>query len=241
MRKRTKAIIAIAASALCVLAFAGVAYGAIQSAEDSEGEAAIIDSDATPIDVEEGPSEPSAPSFEQLKVGGSGSRDEIADANPAEQSAVDNAAASDPAAAEVAAETVHIDSTPVIPAASTPRTLTMLGQTIPYVDSYNSASAPVETAGIWAGSESTTDGDWGYFVGHHPGVFNCVMDLQNGDAVQVCDNCGNKRTYHVISIYDIPNYTSYEELAADVESHGESITLQTCYGDNQHYRIVEAV
>lgn len=239
MRKRTKAIVAITVSALCVILSAGVAYGAILSAEEN-GDQMEIDADATPLDVEEGVSESDSSPLKEMKLC-KHSEDEIAavDASATERISNVNSTASAPT---MVVEGVDYSNDAMENAqALTPRTLSMLGNTISYVDAYNVADAPTSTAGLWAGTDSTTDGSWGYFVGHHPGVFNCVMDLQNGDAVQVCDGNGNTRTYHVISIYDIPDYTQWEQIAPDVESHGESITLQTCCGDNQHYRIVEAI
>lgn len=239
MRKRTKIIIALTVSAFCVLVSAGAAYGAILSAEDHE-EQIELDPDATPMDVEEGFSEAHISSLKEIEVGGHHiNGNEIADAGSIGQSSAGDAASSDAVAtgAEATGSNGNTTSSPT-PA---PRTLSILGNTIPYVDSYNTASAPMNAAGLWAGKDSTTDGSWAYFIGHHPGVFNCVMDLRNGDAVQVCDGNGNTRTYHVISIYDIPDETEWEQLAADVEAHGESITLQTCCGDHQHYRIVEAI
>lgn len=46
------------------------------------------------------------------------------------------------------------------------------GDIVTYVPSYESASAPASGAGLWMGSDSTTDGSWGYFIGHNPGDFS---------------------------------------------------------------------
>ena len=104
-----------------------------------------------------------------------------------------------------------------------------------------SASAPASVAGLWMGSDSTTDGSWGYFIGHNPGDFTCVMTLKNGDPVTVCDSDGNTRTYSVVDEFIVPDDTYWEDIQSRVTDYGESIILQTCCGDNAHYRVVIAV
>ena len=82
------------------------------------------------------------------------------------------------------------------------------------------------------GSDSTTDGSWGYFIGHNPGDFTCVMTLKNGDPVTVCDSDGNTRTYSVVDEFIVPDDTYWEDIQSRVTDYGESIILQTCCGDN---------
>lgn len=115
------------------------------------------------------------------------------------------------------------------------------GDIVTYVPSYESASAPASGAGLWMGSDSTTDGSWGYFIGHNPGDFTCVMTLKNGDPVTVCDSDGNTRTYSVVDEFIVPDSTYWEDIQSRVTDYGESIILQTCCGDNAHYRVVIAV
>ena len=115
------------------------------------------------------------------------------------------------------------------------------GDIVTYVPSYESASAPASGAGLWMGSDSTTDGSWGYFIGHNPGDFTCVMTLKNGDPVTVCDSDGNTRTYSVVDEFIVPDDTYWEDIQSRVTDYGESIILQTCCGDNAHYRVVIAV
>ena len=50
---------------------------------------------------------------------------------------------------------------------------------VTYVPSYESASAPASGAGLWMGSDSTTEGSWGYFIGHNPGDFTCEMCIRD--------------------------------------------------------------
>ena len=121
-----------------------------------------------------------------------------------------------------------------------PRTISVAGSSMGYVDSYQSASAPSSGAGLWMGSDSTTDGSWAYFIGHNPGPFHGVMELGQGAAVTVCDGSGNARTYHVVDVFTVPDATYWEDIQGRVTGHGESVILQTCVGDHASYRIVVA-
>ena len=119
-------------------------------------------------------------------------------------------------------------------------TINVNGDIMPYVDSFETASAPTSGAGLWMGSDSTTDGSWGYFIGHNPGSFTCVMTLKNGDPVTVCDSDGASRTYYVVDEFIVPDSTYWEDIQSRVTEYGESVILQTCCGDNAHYRVVIA-
>ena len=121
-----------------------------------------------------------------------------------------------------------------------PRTISVAGSSMGYVDSYQSASAPSSGAGLWMGSDSTTDGSWAYFIGHNPGPFHGVMGLGQGAAVTVCDGSGNARTYHVVDVFTVPDTTYWEDIQGRVTGHGESVILQTCVGGHASYRIVVA-
>lgn len=126
------------------------------------------------------------------------------------------------------------------PTAMEADTIDVNGTEMSYAPSYKTASAPATGAGLWMGSDSTTDGTWGYFIGHNPGPFTCVMSLKNGDPVTVCDGDGHMRTYHVVDEFIVPDSTYWEDIQARVTTYGESIILQTCCGDNAHYRVVVA-
>ncbi len=126
------------------------------------------------------------------------------------------------------------------PGAMEADTIDVNGTEMAYVPSYKTSSAPSTGAGLWMGSDSTTDGTWGYFIGHNPGAFTCVMSLKNGDPVTVCDSDGQQRTYHVVDEFIVPDSTYWEDIQARVTTYGESIILQTCCGDNAHYRVVVA-
>ena len=67
------------------------------------------------------------------------------------------------------------------------------------------------------------------------------MTLKNGDPVTVCDSNGNTRTYSVVDEFIVPDDTYWEDIQSRVTDYGESIILQTCCGDNAHYRVVIAV
>ena len=96
------------------------------------------------------------------------------------------------------------------------------GDIVTYVPSYESASAPASGAGLWMGD------------------FTCVMTLKNGDPVTVCDSDRNTRTYSVVDELIVPDDTYWEDIQSRVTDYGESIILQTCCGDNAHYRVVIA-
>ena len=119
-----------------------------------------------------------------------------------------------------------------------PGTLNIAGTIVTYGGSYLSSSAPTSGGGLWMGSDNTTDGTWGYFIGHNPGSFSCVMGLGVGSPVTVCDYNGNERTYYAVDTFTVPDTTYFEEISGRVTGYGESIILQTCCGDNANYRIV---
>lgn len=125
--------------------------------------------------------------------------------------------------------------------AAGPDTINVNGDIVGYVPSFETVSAPSSGAGLWMGSDSTDDGSWGYFIGHNPGDFTCVMTLKNGDPVTVCDSEGKSRTYHVVDEFIVPDDTYWEDIQTRVTGYGESVILQTCCGDNAHYRVVIAV
>lgn len=119
-----------------------------------------------------------------------------------------------------------------------PGTLNIAGTIVTYGGSYMSSSAPASGGGLWMGSDSTTDGTWGYFIGHNPGSFSCVMGLGVGSPVTVCDSNGNERTYYAVDTFTVPDTSYFEDISGRVTGYGESIILQTCCGDNANYRIV---
>lgn len=154
--------------------------------------------------------------------------------NSSTQAAVENAQAQSetPGAPE---QSVQTDQT-----TAEPRSISVNGTSMGFVDSYRTATAPSSGAGLWMGSDSTTDGTWGYFIGHNPGSFTCVMALGTGDPVTICDSDGASRTYHVVKSFVVPDTTYWEDIEGDVTGYGESVILQTCCGDNATYRIVVA-
>lgn len=100
--------------------------------------------------------------------------------------------------------------------------------------------APPFTAAAWVSDGDVTDGQNTYFIGHNPGVFNGVMDLELGDKIAVWDNKGRKRTYYVFDVLTLPNKSNYFRYEGRIAPAGESITLQTCCADNLHVRCVMA-
>lgn len=157
----------------------------------------------------------------------------------------DDAQASEAIAEMQQAAQTPINASPEPPAAVTPpqqqaSSLAMEGAVIPYVGSYLTATAPQDAAGLWYGSDSTTDGSWGYFIGHNPGIFECLLAMGNGSVVTVADGTGAARTYTVFKVFDVPNTTTWEDIQGDVTGYGESIILQTCIDGGTSYRIMVA-
>ena len=117
-------------------------------------------------------------------------------------------------------------------------TITVNGVPIDYIDSYGTSAAPSNDAGIWYGSDSTTDGSFGYFIGHNYTDFGAVADLENGSSVSVTDGDGNSREYEVVDSFVVPRGTTWDEVSDRVTGYGESIAMQTCVNDG--YVIVVA-
>ena len=196
---------------------------------------------------------------DELALDAMASRAAIAKRHREDSAAASNQAASEPAASadddgageaagQIAVEAVDVteplkaisDEPESDPSAMKPATIDVNGDVMEYVPSFESASAPTSGAGLWMGSDSTTDDSWGYFIGHNPGPFTCVMTLKNGDPVTVCDGEGATRTYRVVDEFIVPDDTYWEDIRSRVTDYGESIILQTCCGDNAHYRVVIA-
>lgn len=120
-----------------------------------------------------------------------------------------------------------------------PQTLVIDGAAIPYRD-VRGGTTPDAGAGLWLGSDSTTDGSWGYFVGHNPGSFAPVRRLAAGSQVAVCDSTGAARTYTVRTVFAVDASATWKTIASRVTGYGESVILQTCTGDGTTNTIVVA-
>lgn len=118
------------------------------------------------------------------------------------------------------------------------RTITINGISIPYVNAFGAAVAPYDTAGLWDGSDSVTDGTYGYFIGHNPGLFKDVPNLRTGSTVSVCDSNSNIQTYQVVDVFDVSKSTYLHQIEDRINGYGESIVIQTCLPNA--YRVVVA-
>lgn len=121
-----------------------------------------------------------------------------------------------------------------------PRTIRISGQDIPYIYSYGISYAPESGCGIWKGVSDVNDGSFAFFVGHNPGDFASVMNLNIGDTVSVRDDSDSIRQYTVRDAFTLPQRTTFQDVEQRVATHGESVILQTCCGDNVNIRIVVA-
>lgn len=122
-----------------------------------------------------------------------------------------------------------------------PGTISILGATVSYVDAIESAEAPKAGAGLWLGDDSTNDGSYGFFIGHNPGDFTAVMELAKGDTVYVCDRSGEERAYTVVFANRLASTTNWYDIDEQYTCYGESVILQTCWGDGKTNKIVMAV
>ncbi len=243
MKKRIKVATALSACALCLVMAGGAAY-AIAPSVEAASEDVHASEQAAQETYDSAFAEAYVDSAKLLALDGV---DELGNAisfasgspsitgAPAQHATQAQTATTQTADAASEASAMPEEAT-TLPA----DTLEIFGNVIPYAESTESKRAPDRTAGLWLGSDSTTDGSWGYFIGHHPGVFNCVMYLEEGDQITVCDSAGHEQAYTVFNIYDVPDDTQWGQISSEVTSHGESIVLQTCCGDHESYRIVEA-
>lgn len=119
------------------------------------------------------------------------------------------------------------------------KTLIIKEKAVSYIDTIGQSEAPEEGCGLWLGSDSTTDGSWGYFIGHNPGPFSVVMDLKRGDSVKVYDRDENGKTYYVTDIINVKQDAQWKDVSDNIEGRGEAVVLQTCNGD--FYRIVVCI
>ncbi len=140
-------------------------------------------------------------------------------------------------------QTSQVKQTPKASAASqssTPKasTITINGIQIPYKNAFGVSYAPTDTAGLWEGSDSVSDGSYGYFIGHNPGLFKDVPSLRSGSQVSVCDSTGAYQVYQVIDVFDVSRDTYLHQIEDRISGYGESIVIQTCLPNA--YRVVVA-
>lgn len=119
--------------------------------------------------------------------------------------------------------------------------LHFLGDYIPFEQGDSTdAAAPLNTASTWIGTGNVDDNQHTYFIGHNPGVFSSVVDLEIGDKITVWDASGQNRTYYVFDLLTLPNASNYFKYEARIAPPGETITLQACCGDGRSIRCVMA-
>lgn len=101
------------------------------------------------------------------------------------------------------------------------------GTVLNWIYSYE---APKENCAIMIGTGSTTDGEGSYFIGHNPGPFECVYNLDYGNEITVYDSDGNYKIYYVCDMFEVSQDSYYEDIEARAMPGGETIALQTCSG-----------
>lgn len=112
-------------------------------------------------------------------------------------------------------------------------TLNYHGTIVPLIASQNSEAAPNSSqAGIWTGTGSTTDNSPSHIIGHNPGIFSFLMEINIGDTICVTDSNGASRNYTVYQTMEV-NDDAYDRSGnyqwdSIINQSGESISLQTC-------------
>lgn len=112
--------------------------------------------------------------------------------------------------------------------------LVINGNEISYVDCHGATEPPSKIAGIWQGANDLYDGGQSYFVGHVETAFASVISLSSGSKVGVYTAGGQHRDYVVRNAWILPKKSYYEDIRDEyLSGYGESIVLQTCYGDSE--------
>ena len=235
----TKTISWIAAVALCIITVAGLAltfamnrpvvdsfdarFGALADIEASQPEL-VTEASKTPVQLE------ALPEVEEAVAEETTTTEETEVAEPV----TSTTSAPETTMAETAAPAqANVEAAP----ATYTRTLIINGSYVPYADSFKTTGAPENNAGLWLGNDSTTDGSFGYFIGHNPGDFTCLLGVSNGSQVTVWDSNSNSRTYTIHDIFEVNAGTTWEQIESRVATHGESIILQTCINGGKQYRV----
>lgn len=107
---------------------------------------------------------------------------------------------------------------------------------VSYVQANGNPNAPSSGGATWFGNGLVDDGKPTHFIGHTPGDFYFLFDVNLGDIVTITDGNGNKANYKIISKTDTndkgQDRSGKEVLGALLAIQGESINLQTCYDNN---------
>lgn len=72
---------------------------------------------------------------------------------------------------------------------------------IEFINSYFTSTAPKNEAGLWYGEGIVDDNQLDYYIGHNPGVFDIVLELNISDEITVNDKCGEEKIYYIESIF----------------------------------------
>lgn len=128
------------------------------------------------------------------------------------------------------------ETTDSIQTANTPNTLIYNEYKVPLIDCQDAAEAPFNNmAGFWSGNGSTTDNLPTHIIGHNPGIFSFVVNIQVGNTLTLIDRDGLKRQYTVYAVMEVNDdaldrngVTQWDSI---IDQPGESISLQTCIDD----------
>lgn len=132
-----------------------------------------------------------------------------------------------------------------------PNSIYILNTRISYVSAGQSGGKqlidgnPQLASTFYGASFSGTDGDFTHFIGHTPGGFSLVPNLEQGDVITVTDSHNQAFSYEVYQVatismenggdgYVYPTNHEAEVLTDELYYHqltGEKIVLQTCLTD----------
>lgn len=116
------------------------------------------------------------------------------------------------------------------------------GELIPWI--YYTDGCPDSCAGMWRGSGDVDDGKGSYIVGHNPGVFHNLIDMNYGvgSTFALWDINSKARLYTISDVFIVPAGTEYDDTfrKRTTNSGGETAVLQTCINNNTQYKIFVA-
>lgn len=140
-------------------------------------------------------------------------------------------------------ETEIVENTKAEQETVSPNTLEVNGRLIQLIDMQGASEAPYgELAAFWQGTGLTTDGLTTHIMGHNPGVFSCLLNVQIGTILSLTDGNGHRADYMVYDIMEV-NDEAYDRQGVEqwdsiLNQPGEAISLQTCLDEQWNLMIL---
>lgn len=123
-------------------------------------------------------------------------------------------------------------------------TISFLTTSLPIENTQGSVEAPYgRVAGYFDGTGDADDNKSTHIIGHNPGAFNEVLELEVGDRIKIIDRHHHIKSYTVYKLYDIndegTDHQGIDRWSQLFYMNEEGVSLQTCL-DDQWNRIVLA-